>query len=572
MGIYSALSVGNTGLNASQKALEVVGNNIANAATENYSRQDVILSPGGAVNRGSVRIGTGVRVEQILRRYDAAVESRLCQAASDQQSRQVQQQALDRLESLYNETTDNDLSSALVEFFNSFESLANQPTDAGLRTVVIERARTLVDRVRHLRSGMDGIRREIDESVRSTVEEVNRLAGRVADLNVQVVMAEEGQLGSAPNLRDARSATLRELAQRINFRIVEQESGAVNVLVGNQMLVDGRTHRELTRETVEDRNVGISEVSFADNDAPVALTGGTLQGYITSRDQWIGQQVDGLDRMARTLIFEVNKLHAEGAGTSLPQSVRSEQFVLDSSATLTSEDTGLNRSPQNGSFLLEVTTLRQGENEADPERETFVIDVDLDGIGADDSLDDVVNRINALAGAKATASVDTTGHLVIEGVNEATRVGFADDTSSLLACLGVNALFTGYDSVTMGLSEEVVSAPGLLAAGLSGEGDNANALRLAGLADQSVEELGGSTILDYHTQSATRLAVNTAAAESATRAADAFLSSMQDERESISGVNLDEETVKLIRFQKVYSASARFMGLMSELLDELVKI
>ena len=199
-------------------------------------------------------------------------------------------------------------------------------------------------------------------------------------------------------------------------------------------------------------------------------------------------------------------------------------------------------------------------------------------MGADDGLQDIATRINTLAALEVpplpvAASVDSTGHLVVAGTSAEMRISFSDDSSRLLAVLGMNPLFTGYDSLTIGLSDDLVDNPSLLAAGRSGTvGDNANALRLAGLADEPVDGLNGRTLLDYHNQAVTRMAVNTAAARSACSAANAFMATMNDEREAISGVNLDEEAVSLIRYQKMYSAAARFMSVMADLMDTLLEI
>ena len=571
MGIYSALSIGNTALLASQKALEVIGNNIANAATPNYSRQDAIMVPNRAVGSG-IKLGTGVKVQSVIRRYDAAVESRLRHATADARSLDLQRQALGRIEGLFGETTGQDLSTSLTNFFNSLSDLATDPQDMGVRTIAVEQTKGLVRQISRLRDGMDDLRVEIDGAVQTTVDEINRLSQQVADLNVQVILAEEGQLESAPGLRDQRDATLRELAGLVDIRCIEQNSGMVNVIIGNQILVDGRYTRTLGYETVQSQGVGVSEVRFTDNNELVSLTGGELQGYIYARDTGIGQQVSSLDTLVRSLIFEVNKIHAEGTGTTQPQIVRSGLTVSDKTADLNSPAAGLENTPVNGSFLLHLTNANSGMTE------TLTVDIDLDGQGADDSLEDVVNRINALAAAQVpalnvSASIDTTNHLVVQGTSPEMRVSFSDDTSHLLASLGMNSLLSGYDSRTIGLSAEVQNDPGLLAVSLSGDaGDNANALRLAGLADTDLTSLGGVTLLEYHMQSATRLAVNTAASASASTTANAFLSTISDDREAISGVNLDEEAVKLIRFQKLYVASAKFMSTMSDLLDQLLAI
>jgi flagellar hook-associated protein 1 len=187
MGIYSALSIGNTALLASQKGLEVVGNNIANAATPGYSRQEMIQVPGNSIGSGTDQIGTGVRVERIIRQFDDAVQSRLRHANSDAQSGQILQQTLSQVEALYNETSDTDLSSALTSFFNSMSQLANDPQDQGNRTIAIEQAQNLVNKISQLRGGMDDLRRQINGAVQTGVGEVNRLASDVASLNVQVL-------------------------------------------------------------------------------------------------------------------------------------------------------------------------------------------------------------------------------------------------------------------------------------------------------------------------------------------------------------------------------------------------
>ena len=564
MGIYSAFSIGQTALMANQTALEVVGNNIANASTPNYSRQVVVLTPGASMGTG-LRIGTGVRIEQITRRYDQAVESRLRDATSDAQSLQVQQQTLARIEGLYNEMTDSDLSTALATFFNGFSELANDPQDLGVRTILVENSRQLADLIQAMRVGLDNLRRESDYSVQVAVQEINRLAQEIADLNVQVLSAEGGQVGSAPDLRDTRDGKIRELSELIEVRTVELANGQANIIVGNQVLVDGRYPRQLTTRVIEDRNLGVREVRFADNDELISLTGGALQGLILSRDQWIGEQVDSLDQMAQALIFETNLLHAEGIGIIQQRTVRSEGFVMDDSAALNSAEAGLFNLPRHGSFLIHVT------NEVSGLTETTVINVDLDGLGADDSLSSVAAKLDAVA--NVDAYVDATGHLVMGGSSSEIRVSFTEDSSQLLACINVNGLFSGYDSISIGLTDAVAADPRLVAASLTGDtGDNANALRLAALGDTSLASLGNISLLEYHQQAVTRMSVNTAATRSANTATQSFLATMQDEREAVSGVNLDEEAVNLIRYQKAFVAAARFMSVMNDMLDKIMEI
>jgi flagellar hook-associated protein 1 FlgK len=563
MGIYSALSVGQTALSAAQTALEVVGNNIANANTPNYSRQEVSLIPAPSVHAG-LNIGTGVKVQAITRIYDAAVEARLRSAMSDSQSQQTQSQALGQIESLFGDTSATDLSSTLTNFFNSFSALATDPSaDSTARETVVQAAQQVVSQIQNLRSGLNQQRVAIDGDIQSNMQEVNRLSTAVANLNQQIMTTEQGQTGSAPGLEDERDGDLQALAKLINIRTVTQNNGSVNVIVGNQMLVDGTQSRQLTTKIVQDRGQNVSEVQFADNSEPLALTSGTLQGEVYSRDQWIGQQIDSLDTLTQNLIFQVNSLQAGGTGTTQPNEICSDAAVVDPTAALSSPAAGLHNLPVNGSFMIHVTNNQTGQVE------TTLLAVDLDGLGADDSLNSLAAKLNTVPDVSAT--VDAAGHLVIQGTSSDISLSFEQDSSHVLAALGLNGLFTGYDSSTIGLSQQVVDDPGLLAAGLtSGPGDNATAL--ANLAAASLPALGNMGILDYQQQTASKLASNTAAVGSASTAADNFQSSMSDEQQTVSGVSLDEEATNLIRYQNLYTAAAKFMSTMSDMLDVLMKM
>lgn len=564
MGIYSALNIGQTALAAAQTALSIVGNNIANASTPNYSRQDVQLVPVPGT-RGGLSIGKGVQVSQVLRRYDDAIEARLRASLSDANSKLVQQQTLDRIEGLYNELTSSDLSTAMSNLFNSFSDLATSPQDLAVRTIVMEKAKAVAEEIVRLRQGMDSVRNELNGAVKATVEEINRLAGEIGKLNIQITEAESGKEGSAPGLRDERDAKLRDLSELVSIRAVPQANGTLNVIVGNQTLVDAQYVRNIGLTTIEDHGLGVSEVRFTDNGEEVSVLGGTLKGQLTSRDEWITTQIDYLDEMARSLVFEVNRLHSEGIGIVQPQSIRSNLFVLDRTAALNSSEAGLAATPSHGSFLVHSTNTVSGLTE------TTLVAVDLDGVGADDSLESLAAKISTVD--NVNAYVDATGHLVVEGATSEYRVSFTEDSSEVLATLGVNGLFTGYDSVTIGVSSELMDNPWRVAAGLTDRpGDSDNALRLAQLADQPLQTLGGALLLDYHKQGVTRLAVNTAAARDARTAAEAFVATMVDQRESISGVNLDEEAISLIRYQKAFAGAAKFMSAMSDLLDKVMDI
>src|SRR4051812_43866020 len=130
MSLGGALQIGRSGLLASQAAIEVAGQNLANVATKGYHKQTARLAPAGEQElRRGIFLGRGVQVQEILRQVNEGLEGRLRGGIADESSAQVQQDVLSRIEALQNELSDTDLSSQLSTFFNNWSELANTPND-----------------------------------------------------------------------------------------------------------------------------------------------------------------------------------------------------------------------------------------------------------------------------------------------------------------------------------------------------------------------------------------------------------------------------------------------------------
>src|SRR5689334_21731054 len=121
MSLNGALQIGRTALTASQAALQVAGNNMANAATPGYHRLSTHLDPmRGEMLGRTQQVGGGVDLQAIRREIDTALQSRHRDALSQEHASLIDQQFLTSIETLQNELSDNDLSSLLSTFFNSF--------------------------------------------------------------------------------------------------------------------------------------------------------------------------------------------------------------------------------------------------------------------------------------------------------------------------------------------------------------------------------------------------------------------------------------------------------------------
>ena len=369
--------------------------------------------------------------------------------------------------------------------------------------------------------------------------------------------------GSANDLRNQREVLLTELARLIDIRTIETPQGAVNVFLGNHMLVQGRRADEFLLSVEADRGVRRSTITLASDGSVLSITGGELGGLIASRDEVLGGMIGDIDALARALIRAVNQVHSSGQGLSPLRSVSAEYAVSD--PTLPLDEAGLSFTPVNGRFDVTVVEADTGIGT------TTSIDVDLDGVGADSTLEDIAAALDAVDGL--SARVDSSNRLVIEADSDHLGFHFAGDSSGLLAALGINTFFSGSDSRSMAVATPLAEDPSRLAASLGGPGKDAdNLAAMLEVRSAAMEDLDGLTLGEFLETSVTTLATQTAAAEVASAAADGFLGVLTAEREALSGVSLDEEALDLIRFQRSFQAAARVIATADELLRTLLAI
>jgi flagellar hook-associated protein 1 FlgK len=558
--INGALQIGRSAITVSQAALSVTGNNMANAATPSYSRQSVHLVPTQytEVIPGHYT-GTGVALYEIRRQVDDALNGRIRTAVSDSASYLVQQQAMTRVEATFNELTEEDLSSRLNAFFTAWSSLQNQPQDIASRSVVLQEGDSLTNFIRELRGQIKSIQDDLDSQVRFQVDEANALADQIADLNQQVVSAEAGRAGSAAALRDQRDDLLKQLSELINITTREVDGGAVNVFIGNEPLIQYSSNRGLSYQ----------EVVFSNNEQSVSLAGGKIHGLITARDDQVGSILNDIDTWASAFIFEINNLHSLGQGLDKFSSVSSDFRVEDAVVSLGDMDaTDLKWQVTNGVFYVNVTD----ENTNNTTMHMIKVDIGMDA--NDTTLTSLAADLNSIDGI--TAYVDTANRLRIEGSADNYTFAFSapndlDDATNVLAVLGINNYFTGSNGNDIAVNSEL-NARGIAASanGLAGNGVIAG--YIAQLATGGVSSLNGMSLMDSYNSMIGQIAADSKAAQDNYSASDVVVQTLEAERQSISGVSMDEEAIHMIMYQRAFQGAARYVSVIDQMLDEIVSL
>jgi flagellar hook-associated protein 1 FlgK len=312
-----------------------------------------------------------------------------------------------------------------------------------------------------------------------------------------------------------------------------------------------------------DRGLSIAEIRIAETDAPISTSSGKLAGLFTARDTVLGGLLDNLDGFSETLIGEFNKLYSGGQGLSGHSVLESEFAVSDAGAAL--DQAGLVFQPANGSFEVQLTNSQTGLTTTTPIR------IDLNGLDDETSLDDLAAQLDAIDGL--SASVTPQRKLKLESESPLVTFAFANDTSGALAALGINTFFSGSSAADIGVNSLLRANPARFAGSLGGVGeDAANANRLANLLTASLASQNGTSLATLYDQMTGDVTQGAAVASSVAEGFRVFQQTLEGQHLAISGVNIDEETIRMITYQRAFQASARVISTINELLETLVNL
>ncbi len=565
MSLYSSIRMAANSLQANQIAMQVVGQNIANANTPGYLREEVVLTPAPTQRHGGLLLGLGVQVQAVIQQVDHFLESRLRGATSDRAGSEVVEQTYAELEGIVNELGDADLSTSLNKFFASIAEILNQPEDASIRNLAVLAGNQFAEQVRGVARRVQSLRAGLNQRVCDMAARINKLTEEIRSLNIKIAEAEGGDVSrsDAVGLRDQRMVALENLAKLIDIRVEQQPSGEVVVYSGGDFLVSEGIRREVEVVMDADRGLAAAEIQLAETASPVMATSGELAGLVHARDNVLGGFLDQLDVFARSLIFEFNKVFSGGQGLSGYDQLTSEFSVDAAGAAL--NQAGLEFTPASGSFQIMLYNRNTGLTK------TTDIHVDLNGAGKETTLADLAGQLDAIDGISAEVTATRCLRITSDGSDQ--QIAFANDTSGVLAALGLNTFFSGFSARSINVTAALKADPSKFAASRGGiAADTENAVELADLADRGLGERSGASIRSLYDRLTSDLAQGSTIATSEAEGNRIFEETLRGQKLATSGVSLDEEAVKLMAYQHAFNASARYVATLREMLDRLVDL
>lgn len=566
MSLFGTLQLAGNSLQAQQIGLQVVGQNMANANTPGYSREQVLLTPAPTQQLGQITLGTGVQVQGVVQKVDEFLNERLRGANSDVANSQAQQQTYSDLEGIVGALQKTSLDGSMNDFFSSIANILNQPESVSARNLAVLKGQALTGAVNNLYTRVSQERSDINTKVVSMTSQINALTTQIAQLNTQITTTEGGDPShsQAVGLRDQRNQALTSLSNLIGISVEEQPSGADNVFVGGDYLVFEGTSQSVQTNYTTDRGLSIASIDITSTNSPLDTQTGQLAGLMNARDTILGGYEDQLNSFVGTLTNEFNKVYSSGQGLSGYTTATSTYPVTSTTAPL--DAAGLKFTPSNGSFQVQLLNKQTGLTT------TTNVPIDLNGLDKNEtSLTSLVAQLNSINGL--SASISASGNVTVKTTSPDLQFSFANDSSGTLAALGLNTFFTGSTAQDLGVNQAVVSNPSTFAASTTGIGAGTdNAVTMANFMNQPLASASGSTVAQINDQIVGDVTQGSAVARSVATGYNTFQQTLSGQQLAVSGVSIDEEATNMITLERSYQASAKLISTISTLLDTLMKL
>ena len=377
---------GLTGLDAARKALDVIGNNIANAATEGYHRQRIDLVPAYSRQDGGALIGSGVEVEGITRMLDRFLELEILRQKSTLGQVSQESEKLSTIESAFGELSGGTgLSASIDTFFNSLRDLSANPDQVIYQNEVLTKAEEMAGQFRMLGDFLDNLQSQIKLQAEGIVDEINSLTTQIASLNDNIQRIEMSG-AKANNLVDQRDQLINQLSQLAAVQTQQRDYDVVDVDAGGFTVVTGATTLQFKAGLNENEKLGITPAGAFNYQT--AVDGGELGGLFALYNGTIGGIRDDLDNLANAIMRQVNQFHSQGVGAE-------GSFTELSGEVMTSENLSDIVPPlSDGSLFIRVIDTATGEVTRQH------IDIDA----SSDTLTTIAGKISTITGLSASAS------------------------------------------------------------------------------------------------------------------------------------------------------------------------
>ncbi len=564
----NSFPIGISALAVGRRGMDVAGQNIANASTPGYRRQSL-----NAVSRSVENIGLGVEASRLTRYDSPPLRTAILTGNMDEAAAGVRLDARRQIETALG-SGDTSVGGKLQQLFNGIERLSSRPADSAARRELLAAAGDFTSQLAATGEDIDRLRFDLGRQVSQTVDEVNSLTSRIADLNGRIYEVEvRGE--QANEMRDQRDQLVDDLSKKVDFRVVNMDYGVVNLIGREASLVVSTSAAQFT---VTGNGAGGLDVTHAGQTTPIQFDGGSLSGLLREYNTDIPATRSRLDAMANAAAGRLDKMQATGLGLDGPiTSSVGTRPVTDPTQPLATQNMPIGMTA--GTLTISMTNL------GSQARTSAAIAINPTTM----SLNDVAAAITAGTGGQVNATVDTPQNVLRLTAQAGTAFDFAGrpdsppaavfappavadpDTANVLAGLGVNGLFQGSGAGTLTVRTDLAADPNRLAASRSGRsGDGSNLERMAAVRDLAL--FSGRTLSAEFTDIAASVGVAVQSLDDEQTSRQGLLQNLNAQEQAIVGVDVNEELVRLMDYQRMVEGASRFMSMVNSALDSIFEM
>lgn len=531
---YSLYGIGvaTQAMAAAQAAMDTMGNNLANANTDGYSRQRVDQVPSQALNNTAwntpvrlAQLGGGVQVSQIVRIRDTFLDGKIRTENATLGANRTVSDQVNQVQALFQEPGNSGLASVMTKFFNSWDQLATNPESAAARSQVREQGLALASTFNQLSTSLARLRVNEDSQIQSMVSDINGYTKQISDLNQLIAAASAA--GTPPNsLMDQRDLALEKLSKLLNVQTEMQSDGKILVYSKGMGLVNGDRSEQLSTQPNAE---AFSDVTFRGSVVNPQDLGGSLSALFQSRDQVIGRSYS----------------QARPAGTAgLPDTPNGMLYQIDMLSNQLAQM--VNYYHRQGTDL-NGTTGGGGTPAAPAGTEFFV-------------------NNNAAAATTNDSFIGAQGLMVNQVIQNGplglNRIVAGRPTSGTDPNTGLP-----YSASTPGPGDNTVAQ---LISGMRSQPGGSPPFNVAPYTTSSASFGPTENLNDYYRTFLSNLGVTGQSAERIATNQTNLVQQLKTQRESTSGVSIDEEMSNMVRFQHAYEASAKVLSIMDQMLNRII--
>lgn len=520
---FMGLEIAKRGMFTQQSALYTTGNNISNANTPGYTRQRVNFQstepyPSLGVNAPTIpgQMGTGVEAGSVQRIRDSFLDVQYRSENNKMGYWETRAEALKKMEEIMNEPSDTGLSATMDQFWQSLQDLAVNPTNSGARAVVRERGIAVANTFQYLSTSLKSVQSDLKNELDISVREINSIANQLNNINKQIASIEPN--GYLPNdLYDERDVLLDKLSSLANVKVSYDKSGgnSLDIAEGSVTVQIVDDNGNTLGTLVDGKAQTVSEVSVQYNDD---------NGLVESVKIGNGDSINVLDFNSSgkisSLIDSYGFTYTEN-GEAVEAGLYPE--MLD------------NLDKMAYSFAKEFNSVHSAgwslSNFDENNNPTAHTNINFFSFGVNEAGEDQYLSDEDYKGAASLIQITTD---------------IKESTNNIAASFA-----------EQGQTAEV--------------GNGSNAIKLAEVKNKTLNIDGTkTTIQEFYEGVIGGMAVDAQQAERLTANSSVLRDSVEQRRQSVSAVSLDEEMTNMIQFQHAYNAAAKMISLQDELLDTII--